>query len=147
LSARSYRSWMTLPQQPQKRSFGILSLRGSLRQVWLSIVWDCSPSWLNRWEEPGDDILSPLLQVTYQVTLAFFPSLTWQSRWLPLSIKLFYLTPSTCSAWILPFETQGPRSFENVDFQYNHLTFTHPVALIIHYFSYFTKSHGTQDVQ
>jgi hypothetical protein len=32
------------PQQPQKIIFGILTLRGSLRQARLGLVWDCSLS-------------------------------------------------------------------------------------------------------
>jgi hypothetical protein len=54
--------------------------------------------------------------MTYQETLALllFPHLAEQVT--PLSsIKLFYLTPSMCSAGILPFGRQGPRSSENVD--------------------------------
>jgi hypothetical protein len=76
----------------------------------------------HKWEEPGDDILSPHPQVqvgiktTYQETpvllLLLFPHLAEWVTPLP-SIKLFYLTPSTCSAWILPFGAERPRSSEN----------------------------------
>jgi hypothetical protein len=42
----SYQRWTTPLQQPPKRIFGILSLKGSLREACLGIVWDCSPSCL-----------------------------------------------------------------------------------------------------
>jgi hypothetical protein len=67
-------------------------------------------------------VLSPHLQVegviktTYQETSALLhlPYLHLAEWVTPFpSIKLFYLSPSTCSAWVLPFGAQGPRSFVN----------------------------------
>jgi hypothetical protein len=78
-----------------------------------------------RWAEPGDDTMSPYLQVqggikmTYQETLALllpFPHLYELVAPLPC-VKLFYLILWMCSALILPFGVQGPRSSENNDCQ------------------------------
>jgi hypothetical protein len=93
-------------QQPQRRIFGILSLRGSLRQARLGIVWDCSPSRLKdsspspQVRESSDDLLFSHLQVqggikiTYQKTQPFFfPFLTWKNSWLPF-LKGCALCPS-----------------------------------------------------
>jgi hypothetical protein len=75
----------------------------------------------HRWEEPGDDVMSPHFQVqrgikmTHQETPVLLPPFPHLAGWVtPLpSVKLFYLTPSLCSAWILPFGTQGTRSENN----------------------------------
>jgi hypothetical protein len=50
-----------------------------------------------------------LLLFLFLLLLLLFPHLAEEVTPL-LSIKLFYLTPSTCSAWILPFGAQKPRS-------------------------------------
>jgi hypothetical protein len=75
----------------------------------------------HRKEEPGDDVLSPHLQVqggikpTHQQTPPLLlPYHHLRKLVTPVpSIKLFYLTSSTHFAWILPFGAQGPRSSEN----------------------------------
>jgi hypothetical protein len=57
----------------------------------------------HRWQEPGEDILSPHLQVqggikmTYQETRNFFfPSLTWQNGWLPFPQQSYSTSPQPC---------------------------------------------------
>jgi hypothetical protein len=87
-----------IPDLPTLQIYVRWSNSVEVRQARLGGVWDCSLFWLkssfplaHRSEEPGDDVLSPHLQVqgcikmTYQKTLAlsFFSSLTWQNGWLP----------------------------------------------------------------
>jgi hypothetical protein len=88
--------------------FGILSLRGTLRQVRVRKAWNSSHSWLkellslaHRSQEPSNDTFSLHLQVQKTPALLSHCSASFHLAE-PVSpfplIKLFYLTTSMCSA-------------------------------------------------